>query len=122
LRIIDYKSGGVGTHSAAALVRGEDLQIALYALAVEQALGLRSVADGYYWSVSQARASGLRLSTFSVDGSAGPRAAAAVAVRHAWQAVHSARAGVFAPTPPPGGCPTYCPAATHCWHYREGWS
>jgi ATP-dependent helicase/nuclease subunit B len=121
LRIIDYKSGGVGTHSAAALVRGEDLQIALYGLAVEQGLVSGSVEEGYYWSVAQARASALRLSTFSLDGREGPRVAAGVAVGHAWQAVHSARAGVFAPTPPPGSCPSYCPAATHCWHYREGW-
>jgi len=80
---------------------------------------LGEVAEGLYWSVSQAEASSLRLASFGVSDSSGPRVAMRVATEHAWAAVTAARGGDFRPTVPHGGCPGYCPAAAYCWHYRE---
>jgi len=119
LRVVDYKSGAVSDQNARALSQGRDLQIALYALAAEQALALGEVAEGLYWSVSQAEASSLRLASFGVSDSSGPRVAMRVATEHASAAVTAARGGDFRPTVPHGGCPGYCPAAAYCWHYRE---
>ncbi|MFO7696029.1 MAG: PD-(D/E)XK nuclease family protein [Anaerolineae bacterium] len=119
LRVIDYKSGGVRNHNKQALEDGDDLQLALYALGVEKALALGVVADGFYWGVVGAEASPLTLASFEAQGKKGPAAAVDVAVERAWEAIYRARAGVFVPTPPPGGCPAFCPALSHCWHYRE---
>jgi RecB family exonuclease len=119
LRVLDYKSGDVSAKRSSALERGDDLQIALYALAVERALGLGDVTDGFYWSVAHAKASPFSLRAFRAGDQGGSRAAGVVALGHAWDAVHRARAGIFVPTPPRGGCPAYCPAVAHCWRYRE---
>ncbi len=122
LRIVDYKSGNLSAHSASALRRGDDLQIALYAMAAEQALKLGQVVEGYYWSVAKSVASSLKLSRFALEGAAGPQVASDLAVERAWEAVCSARSGRFVPTVPIGGCPAWCPAAAYCWRYEEaGW-
>jgi ATP-dependent helicase/nuclease subunit B len=114
LRIIDYKTAGPGSFTVKAFEEGKKLQLPLYALAVEQALGLGRVVDGFYWHVQQAEAS-----KFSLAGTAGgPQAAIENALGHAWSAVDGARAGLFVPLPPDGGCPDYCPAAGFCWHTR----
>ncbi len=114
LRIIDYKTGGPTSFSKKALIEGKKLQIPLYALAAEQALGLGHVVDGFYWHVQHAEASTFTLASF--DG--GRDAAMRIAQDHAWTAVRGARAGRFVPHPPSDGCPDYCPAAAFCWHYR----
>jgi len=119
LRIVDYKSGNVTAHSAAALWRGDDLQIALYALAAEELLAEGAVVEGFYWSVAQAKASPLQLSKFSREEASGPQAAAAMAISRTWEAVRAARAGLFVPSAPAGGCPSYCPASAYCWRYQE---
>ncbi len=119
LRIVDYKSGNVSAHSAAAVKRGDDLQIALYALAAEELLAEGEVVEGFYWSVAQAKASPLQLSKFSLGEALGPQAAAAMAITGAWEAVRAARGGLFVPSAPAGGCPPYCPASAYCWRYQE---
>jgi ATP-dependent helicase/DNAse subunit B len=112
LRIIDYKTAGPWSFTVKAFEEGKKLQLPLYALAAEQALGLGRVVDGFYWHVQQAEAS-----KFSLAG--GVREAIETALGHAWSAVHGARAGRFVPAPPDGGCPDYCPAAGFCWHTRS---
>lgn len=126
LRVIDYKTGG--SHLAPAdLLKGRRLQLALYAQAVEQVLGLGEVAEGLYWVVSRsasANKNSLRLSRFTWDGAgddlpgAGPPAAFAVSRQHAARIAGAVRAGAFQPAPPSGGCPSYCAALTWCWRYQ----
>jgi ATP-dependent helicase/DNAse subunit B len=48
----------------------------------------------------------------------GPAAAFATARRHVARVVRGVSAGEFAPIPPPGGCPDYCPATAWCWRYQ----
>jgi ATP-dependent helicase/DNAse subunit B len=117
LRIIDYKTGGPATFTVKAVVEGKKLQLPLYALAAEQALGLGPVVDGFYWHVQHAEASKFTLAGFE----GGPAAAVETALAHAWAAVRGARAGQFVPHPPAEGCPDYCPAVAFCWHYRPRW-
>ena len=117
LRIIDYKTGGPAAFTVKAVVEGKKLQLPLYALAAEQALGLGPVVDGFYWHVQHAEASKFTLAGFE----GGPAAAVETALAHAWAAVRGARAGQFGPHPPDGGCPDYCPAVAFCWHYRPRW-
>ena len=113
VRVIDYKTAGPGARYAPKAVReGKNLQLPLYALAAEQALGLGPVTDGFYWHVRHAAPSSFTLAKY------GPQAAIEVAVRYAWQAVHGVRQGTFVPEPPDGGCPGYCPAAAFCWRYQ----
>ena len=114
LRIIDYKTGGPAAFTVKAVVEGKKLQLPLYALAAEQALGLGPVVDGFYWHVQHAEASKFTLAGFE----GGPAAAIETALAHAWAAVRGARAGQFVPHPPDGGCPDYCPAVAFCWRYR----
>ena len=114
LRVIDYKTAGPAAFTVKAVVEGKKLQLPLYALAVEQGLGLGQVVDGFYFHVQQAETSKFTLSGFE----GGPEAAIEAARTHAWTAVRGARAGQFVPQPPDGGCPDYCPAAGFCWRYR----
>jgi hypothetical protein len=86
----------------------------LYALAAQQALHLGEVAEGFYWHVQHAKASGFTLAKFPE----GPAGAIEVARSYAWDAVRRARNGQFSPAPPDGGCPEYCPAVAFCWRYR----
>lgn len=120
LRIVDYKTGVSDYDSPKALVEGHRLQLALYALAAEQALQLGQVSDGFYWFAHKARSSGWSLASFEdpVTGAVGPAAAINLALSHAVEAVDGARRGEFAPQPPDLGCPDYCAAAAFCWHFR----
>jgi ATP-dependent helicase/DNAse subunit B len=115
LRIIDYKTSGPSTYSAAAVAKGKRLQLPLYALAAEKALKLGEAVEGFYWHVRQAEPSGLKLSRFS----GGPQQAIALAVAHTWDYVRAAREGRFVPRAPEGGCPAWCPAAAFCWQFTE---
>jgi ATP-dependent helicase/DNAse subunit B len=117
LRVIDYKTGGKGPYTPKALGEGEKLQVALYALAARDAMGLGQPVEGFYWHVCQAEPSTLRLSRFGE----GIEDALTVVAEHVWRIVEGIRAGRFAPRPPAKGCPSYCPAAAYCWRYRPGW-
>lgn len=117
LRVIDYKSGG--SHlTAQDLIEGRRLQLPLYALAVEQALGIGKVTEGLYWKLFAQEPGSLRLSRFDSDLGQGPDAAYDLAVQHVERLVSGIRGGAFAPQPPEGGCPSYCHASSWCWAYR----
>jgi hypothetical protein len=113
LRIIDYKSGSTPI-AARDLVEGRRLQIALYALAARDALGLGEVADGFYWHIGSAKASSLKLGNFE----GGLASALNLALTHALAHIAGVRAGRFAPLPPVAGCPSHCPGASFCWRYK----
>lgn len=112
VRIVDYKSAGAQGYSARSLERGEHVQLPLYALAAEAALGLGAVSDAFYWHVRDGKASPLRLTPENMED------AAALALSHTWQVVDGVRAGAFVPEPPRGNCPDFCSAAAFCWHFR----
>ncbi|HET89940.1 MAG TPA: hypothetical protein ENN99_04250 [Chloroflexi bacterium] len=112
IRIIDYKAGSTRI-PARDLTRGYRLQLPLYALAAEQALGAE-VASGFYWHISSAQPSGLVLEKYE----GGVPGAIETAVAHATEIVAAVRAGQFAPAPPDDGCPTFCPAAAFCEGYK----
>jgi len=114
VRIIDYKTAGKSHYGMRDVLSGKKLQLPLYALAFRDAIGRREPVDGFYWHVRAAERSGFRMA--GVKG--GPRAAMEAATEHAFEAVRGIRAGAFAPHPPEEGCPSWCPAATFCWHYR----
>ncbi|MDX9955335.1 MAG: PD-(D/E)XK nuclease family protein [Anaerolineae bacterium] len=113
VRIIDYKTAGKSGFNNRAIAEGKKLQLPLYALAAQEALGLGTVVDGFYWHIQQAEHSDFTLAGFG----GGPASAIETAVHFAWEAVQGARAGAFAPEAPAGGCPAYCPAASCCWRY-----
>jgi RecB family exonuclease/superfamily I DNA/RNA helicase len=114
VRVIDYKTAGPWSYDNRAVADGKKLQLPLYALAARDALGIGEPAEGFYWHVQHVEPSPFRLSSFE----GGPQGAMAVALEKAWEAVRGAREGHFAPQPPQGGCPDYCPAAGFCWHCR----
>jgi ATP-dependent helicase/DNAse subunit B len=117
LRVIDYKAGS-SRISARELEEGTRLQLPLYALAVQDALGLGPVVDGFYWHVGSASPSYLRLERYE----GGVEGAAEAAVGYVRAYVGAVREGRFAPTPPSGGCPDHCPAVRFCWRYvPRGW-
>ena len=118
IRIIDYKtSASYGfTHQAAR--QGKKLQIPLYALAAQSALGLGNIHEGFYFHVRTAETSGFKMSSFRINGKKGPSAAMENAVDISWKAIQAVRQGSFKPKVPDNGCPDYCPAADYCWHYR----
>lgn len=118
VRIVDYKTAGPSTFTNAAVRDCKKLQLPLYALAAQEALGLGQVTEGFYWHVQHAKPSGFTLAGFSAGDRHGPQAAMEHVVALAWEAVRGARAGAFVPRVPAGGCPSYCPAAAYCWHYR----
>lgn len=120
IRIIDYKTGGPSAFTNKAVQTGKKLQLALYALAARDALQLGQPVDGFYWHVQHAEPSPVTLRKFKTETNSGPEAATRIAVEKAWEAVRGARAGHFVPQPPDEGCPSYCPAATFCWHYQPG--
>ncbi len=116
VRIIDYKAGSTPI-SARDLTEGYRLQLPLYALAAEQALGAE-VASGFYWHIGSAKPSSLKLEKYQ----GGVVGAAETAVGYALEIVAAVRAGKFAPTPPDKGCPTFCPAAAFCeWYKPKAW-
>ena len=112
LRIIDYKAGSTPI-SARDLTEGHRLQLPLYALAAERALGAE-VASGFYWHIGSARPSSLKLEKYA----GGVPGAIETAVEHALRIVAAVRAGQFPPAPPDGGCPIFCPAAAFCERYK----
>ncbi|HOU15694.1 MAG TPA: PD-(D/E)XK nuclease family protein [Anaerolineae bacterium] len=120
LRTIDYKISGKGDFTVANVKKGKKLQVPLYALVAQEALGLGNITDGFYWHIQAAEASSFTLAKFADKeaGLFGPAGAMHTAVTHAWKAVRGARQGHFVPTSPDDGCPAYCPAAAFCWHYQ----
>jgi ATP-dependent helicase/DNAse subunit B len=112
LRVIDYKSSGspIGPKH---LEEGRRLQLPLYALAARDALGLGEIESGFYWHIARAERSRLRLETYE----GGVEASFQVAAQHVAAHVRNIRAGHFQPSPPPEGCPSYCPAIGFCWRY-----
>ncbi len=112
LRVIDYKSSGsaIGPKH---LEEGRRLQLPLYALAARDALGLGEIESGFYWHIARAEPSRLRLETYE----GGVEAAFQAAAQHVAAHVRNIRAGRFQPSPPPEGCPSYCPAIGFCWRY-----
>ncbi|MGB8645010.1 MAG: PD-(D/E)XK nuclease family protein [Anaerolineae bacterium] len=120
LRVIDYKTSGQSTYTDRAIREGKKLQVPLYALAARSRLG-GAIRDGFYWDIEHAAPGGFTLAQFKhPDSSVGAEAAIRIAVEHSWAAVHAVRAGEFKPHPPADGCPSHCPAAAFCWHYRPG--
>ncbi len=115
LRVMDYKTGSAPI-SAAHLRQGRRLQLPIYALAAQQALGLGQVTSGFYWHIQKGEASSLKLEKFEE----GLEAALALATAHIGQHVSGIRAGLFPPRPPADGCPAYCPAVSFCWRYQKG--
>jgi ATP-dependent helicase/DNAse subunit B len=112
LRVIDYKASG-STISTKDLEAGKRLQLPLYALAAQDALGLGKVGSGFYWHILQGKASSFKLEKYP----GGVAAAFKQAQQHVVDHVRRIRAGQFQPTPPDGGCPNYCPAVAFCWRY-----
>jgi len=117
VRIIDYKTSGPWAFKQKALEEGKKLQIALYALAARDVLGLGEPVEGFYWHVRHAEASKLKLSQHE----GGIETALRCAGAWAWLAVCDAREGRFGPHPPDDGCPAYCPVAAFCWHFRSAY-
>jgi ATP-dependent helicase/nuclease subunit B len=116
LRVIDYKSGSTPI-SAKHLQEGRRLQLPIYALATQQALGLGNVSSGFYWHIQSAEASSLKLEKYE----GGMEAAFAITIAHIGKHVNGIRAGHFEPKPPAEGCPSYCPAVGFCWKYKKGY-
>ena len=76
LRVIDYKTGRTRLNPAE-LNEGRRIQLPLYALAAQEALGLGQVVDGFYWAILAAERGALRLSNYRApeegrSGGAGP--------------------------------------------------
>jgi hypothetical protein len=110
LRVIDYESGG--SHlTPKDLIKGQRLQLPIYAMAASQALGLGEPVEGFYWKLFQTAPSSLKLSSFDYDGGAGRRQLLA------WQPVILKRPfwrsdqGALSPLAPRDGCPDRCTAA-----------
>ena len=61
---------------------------------------------------------GTDLNPAEKPGGTGPEAAYDMARRHVKRIVDGVQSGHFEPVPPPGGCPSYCPAAAWCWRYQ----
>jgi len=118
LRIIDYKTSGSYGFNNQAVREGKKLQLPIYALAAQQALGLGTVREGFYFHVRSATPSPLKLSSYRDYGSRGPSTAMERSIRNGWNAVQSIQAGKFQPKAPDFGCPEYCPAGGFCWFYR----
>lgn len=117
LRVIDYKSGSTPI-SARDLESGKRVQLALYALAAREVLGLGEPAAGMYWHIGSASPSSLKLERYK----GGIEAALKTAADHALSFAAGARQGHFPPKPPDGGCPNWCSAADFCWRYQpRGW-
>jgi ATP-dependent helicase/nuclease subunit B len=120
LRVVDYKTGS--SHlSDRDFIDGRRLQLPIYALAAQDALQLGPVTEGFYWVIKDAKASSFKLSKYQSDDQQGLSTAKALLGEHIQRSLRGIRAGNFAPSPPRGGCPSYCPAAGWCWRYQGGW-
>lgn len=113
LRIIDYKSGS-SHQSQKDLENGTRLQLPIYGLVAQEALGLGSVKEGFYWQVNQAKKSSLKLEKYGFDK------AVKIAKAHINVAVEGIYSSNFEIKPLTDGCPSYCPAVSWCWHYKKG--
>lgn len=113
LRVLDYKAGSSSITNQD-LDDGKRLQLALYALALRDALKIGAPVAGLYWHINAAKASSLKLEKYP----GGIDAAFERATEHALAHVARIRAGDFAPHPPDGGCPQWCPATAFCWRYK----
>ena len=113
VRLIDYKSGSTPI-TAADLVEGRRIQLALYAWAAQGVLGLGEVVGGFYWHLRPAQRSSLTLE--GIEG--GPAGAMALAAEHGWRAVMGACQGAFVPAPKGHACPAHCQGKEFCWRYR----
>ena len=122
LRIIDYKAGSTPI-SARDLSDGHRLQLPLYAMAAQEALGAE-VASGFYWHIGSARPSSLKLEEYAPAGQGGRGVAGAIetAVDYATAIGSAVCGGRFAPAPADGECPRFCPAAAFCeWYEPRLW-
>ena len=125
LRVIDYKTGS--SHlSSRDLVEGRRLQLPIYALAADEALGLGNPTEGFYWAILKREAGQLRLSKFQPKRDdptiIGPSAAITIMKGYVKEYVAAIRKGEFPPIPPRDGCPDFCAAAAWCWRYSpSGW-
>lgn len=120
LRVVDYKTGSSHLGSKD-LQTGLRLQLPIYALAAQEALGLGEPVDGFYWMILRGAPGGLRLAKFKYEEGDvsynGTRGAIALAHQHVQKIISGVRDGSFPPVPPQGGCPEYCPATAWCWRY-----
>ena len=66
LRIIDYKTSGSFGFTNQAIREGKKLQLPIYALAAQQALGLGKIREGFYFHVRSASPSPLKLSSYAL--------------------------------------------------------
>ena len=116
IRVIDYKTGG--SFGDRDLVEGKRLQLPVYAMAAEEALGLGEVSDGFYWSINAASASSLSLTKFESERGNGVDAACKIGSEHIITNARGVRLGNFKPATPRNGCASYCPASLWCWRYQ----
>ena len=120
IRVIDYKTGG--SHLAKRdFEEGRRLQLPIYALAAQNALGLGEVSEAFYWNIRKAEAGSFKLSNYKNDQGEGLAGAQTVLMHHVRSILSGLQAGHFPPQPPHGGCPSYCPTAVWCWRYQGGW-
>ncbi len=118
-RVIDYKTGG--TFKLSDLKSGKRLQLPIYAMAVQIALELGQVEEGWYWNIQAAETGQLKLSSFASPENSGVENAIQIVKSHLGKIVEGIRAAKFPPKPPKSGCPNYCPAAPWCWRFEAGW-
>ena len=117
LRVIDYKTGS--SHLGARdLVEGRRLQLAVYALAARDALGLGDPIEGFYWRIGPKGRSALQLSKFEHEVFRGPEGALALAQEHIEHALEGVHAAHFPQAPLDGKCSAYCGVASWCWRYQ----
>ena len=121
LMVIDYKTGS-GHLGKQDLIDGRRLQLPIYALAARDTLGLGVPVDGFYWSILAKKASSLKLSKFRIENENGIDGSIKVAINHIDDFINKIRDVNFIPTPPNGGCPTYCAARMWCWKYTPSFN
>lgn len=117
LRVIDYKTGSshLGPRD---LAEGRRLQLAVYALAARDALGLGNPIEGFYWRIGSKGRSALQLSKFEHESFIGAEGALAIAQEHIYQALEGMQEAQFPQSPLEGKCSAYCVASSWCWRYQ----
>jgi ATP-dependent helicase/DNAse subunit B len=120
IRVIDYKTGGSHLDKRS-FEDGRRLQLPIYGLAAQDALGLGEVVDGFYWIIRKADKSSFKLSKYKTEDDEGLPAAKRVTLEHLQISLSGIRSGHFKPKAPHDGCPSYCPAVQWCWRYEAGW-
>jgi RecB family exonuclease len=119
LRVIDYKTGRTRLNPAE-LNEGRRIQLPLYALAAQEALGLGQVVDGFYWAILAAERGALRLSNYrppeeSGRGGAGPETDGGSGAAGA-----GGSSAPGAPAPAAGPAAAYATARAHVRRAVEG--